>query len=81
MTTKTKQKTISFRMDEQKSNQLDTVAEYLGKDRTYVLNQAVDTALDIYTWQIKHIKEGLQELADGKIVPEKKWRESLKGKF
>jgi predicted transcriptional regulator len=81
MTTKTKQKTISFRMDEQKSSQLDTVAEYLGKDRTYVLNQAVDTALDIYAWQIKHIEEGLQELADGKIVPEKKWRESLKGKF
>jgi hypothetical protein len=30
-TQKTKQKTISFRMDEQKSNALDTVAEYLGE--------------------------------------------------
>jgi hypothetical protein len=28
----------------------------------------VDTALDIYAWQIEHIKQGLQDVADEKFV-------------
>ncbi len=78
---KTKKKTISFRVDEDKCETLDKVASSIGEDRTYLLNQAMNNILDIYTWQIDHIKQGVKEADAGKFVEERRWRNSLKGKF
>jgi len=77
----TQKTTISFRTEKNKCETLDTVAEYLDTDRTHVLNQAIDNILDIYAWQIEHIKQGVAEADAGIFVEEKKWKQSLKGKF
>ena len=78
---KTKKKTISFRVDEDKCEALDKLALSIGEDRTYLLNQAMNNILDIYTWQIEHIKQGVKEADAGKFAEERQWRNSLKGKF
>ncbi len=78
---KTKKKIISFRADEDKCKALDKVALSIGEDRTYLLNQAMNNILDVYTWQIKHIEQGVKEADAEKFVNEKQWRKSLKGKF
>jgi len=75
------QKTISFRTESDRCQALDNVAEYLGTDRTHILNQAIDNILDIYAWQLEHAKQGVAEAEAGIFVEEKKWRQSLKGKF
>ena len=50
--------TITFRMDAEKRAFLDALAVEMERDRTYLLNQAVDAYLEMHQWQIKHIEEG-----------------------
>ncbi len=78
---KTKKKTISFRANEDKCEALDKLALSIGENRTYILNQAINNILDIYAWQIEHIKQGIKEADAEKFINEKQWRQSLKGKF
>ena len=58
-------KQLSFRTDPKKIKALDKVAEALDRDRSYVLNQAVDAYLDVYRWQVKHIEEAVTQADAG----------------
>jgi predicted transcriptional regulator len=53
--------TISFRLESDKREALDAVAAALDRDRSYILNQAIDAYLDVQRWQIKHIREGIRQ--------------------
>jgi predicted transcriptional regulator len=61
-------KTITFRMDAQKVKQLDAYAEQDERDRSYLLNEAVDRYLEVRQFQIARIKEGLRQAAAGNVV-------------
>lgn len=52
-------------MDNDKRVILDTIAAGLDRDRTYVLNEAVDLYLEVYQWQIAEIKAGVAEADAG----------------
>ena len=60
--------TISFRLDSEKISALDQLADSLERDRTYLLNQAVDSYLDVQQWQLEQIKAGITEADAGKVV-------------
>jgi predicted transcriptional regulator len=60
--------TISFRLDAQKVRALDTLAESLERDRSYLLNEAVDAYLDVQRWQMEQIEAGLRQANAGKLV-------------
>jgi predicted transcriptional regulator len=52
---------ITFRLENEKRVILDTIAAGLDRDRTYVLNEAVDLYLEVYQWQIAEIEAGVAE--------------------
>lgn len=60
--------TITFRLDAEKKKALDTIATGLDRDRTYVLNEAVRSYIEIYRWQVAHIEEGLRQARAGEFV-------------
>jgi predicted transcriptional regulator len=60
--------TISFRLDPKKVSALDTLAEALDRDRSYLLNEAVTAYLDVQQWQIEQIKEGLRQADSRRLV-------------
>jgi predicted transcriptional regulator len=60
--------TISFRMDTEKRETLDGVASALDRDRTYILNEAIDAYLDVHKWQMEHIRRGLQQADAGEFA-------------
>jgi RHH-type rel operon transcriptional repressor/antitoxin RelB len=62
--------TISFRLETQKKQALDAVATVLDRDRSYVLNEAIDAYLDVQRWQIEHIKEGIRQADAGEFASE-----------
>jgi len=73
--------TITFRLDADKREALDAIAEVADRDRSYVLNEAIDAYLDVHQWQIEHIKKGLRQAEAGQFAAEKevarafaKWR-------
>jgi predicted transcriptional regulator len=63
-----RKKTITFRVDAKKKKTLDAIAAGMVRDRSYVLNEAIDNYLDIYQWQTEHIKEGLRQAKAGKFA-------------
>jgi predicted transcriptional regulator len=60
--------TISFRLDSDKLEALDMIAKALERDRTFVLNEAVRSYLDIQKWQIEHIKSSLHQAEAGELI-------------
>jgi predicted transcriptional regulator len=75
-------KTISFRLEPQKLAALDTLAKAQTRDRTFLLNEAVDAYLDVQRWQIEHIREGLRQATAGMGADHEevraKWRRRLR---
>ena len=63
--------TITLRLDTEKKEALDAIAEVTDRDRSYVLNQAIEAYLDAHQWQIQHIQKGLRQAQAGQFASEK----------
>jgi len=73
--------TISFRLDSEKVEALDVLAKALDRDRTYLLNEAVEAYLDVQQWQLDHLKASIQQADAGRLMDHRevkkmasKWR-------
>jgi len=61
-------KTVTFRMETGKVKQLDAYAEQDRRDRSYLLNEAVDRYLEVRQLQVARIEEGIRQAAKGKLM-------------
>ena len=61
-------KTISFRTDAKKVKALDALASMEDRDRSYLLNQAVDNYLDLQLYHIELIEKGVRQADAGELV-------------
>jgi len=59
---------VTFRIPAQKRTELDRIAGESLRDRSFVLNEAVDAYLDAKHWQIAHIEKGLKDAKDGRFA-------------
>ena len=62
---------LTVRVPSETKEALDAIAEALDRDRSYVVNDALNSYIEIQRWQIEHIKKGLREAKAGRFVPEK----------
>lgn len=60
--------TITFRVDARKKKTLDAIAADMVRDRSFVLNEAIDSYLEVHEWQVAHIKEGLRQAVAGEFA-------------
>ena len=63
-------KTISFRIPSDTVESLDELAESMDRDRSHVLNEAVEHYLQLNEHHIKLIKKGLRAAERGDFVPD-----------
>ena len=61
-------KTISFRISSEAVDTLDALAETMDRDRSYLLNEAVERYLELNEYHIQLIKKGLRAAKEGKLV-------------
>jgi predicted transcriptional regulator len=61
-------RTVSFRIPTDKVESLDELAEIMDRDRSHVLNEAVENYLRLNEHHIKLIKKGLRAAEEGKLV-------------
>jgi RHH-type rel operon transcriptional repressor/antitoxin RelB len=61
---------ITIRIQPEIRKALDGIAVALDRDRTYVVNQALEAYIDVHEWQIDHIRQGLREANAGKFASE-----------
>jgi predicted transcriptional regulator len=75
-------KTVSFRLSADKVAELEALGKAQVRDRTFLLNEAVDAYLDVQRWQIAHIEESIRQADSGmgKLHQEvvAKWRRRLR---
>lgn len=56
---------ITFRIDSEKKLALEAIAKGINRDRSYVLNEAIDAYLEMHQWQIAEIHKGIAEADAG----------------
>jgi predicted transcriptional regulator len=61
-------KTVSFRADSRKVEALDQLASVYDRDRSYLLNEAVDNYLDLQQYHIELIEKGIRQADAGELV-------------
>ena len=66
--------TISFRLDSRKVAALDALSGYMDRDRSYLLNEAVRSYLELQQWQLDEIRAGLADADAGRVVDQRKMR-------
>jgi predicted transcriptional regulator len=63
-------RTISFRLPTEAVETLDELAKSVDRDRSYLLNEAVEHYLRLNEHHIKLIKKGLRAAERGDFVPD-----------
>jgi RHH-type rel operon transcriptional repressor/antitoxin RelB len=61
-------KTITFRLPEEKLQELDSVAEIQQRDRSFVINEAVTQYLSLHEYHRELIEEGIREADAGEMI-------------
>jgi predicted transcriptional regulator len=61
-------RTISFRIDSEKVAQLDLIAKALDRDRSYLLNEAVESYLSEQRRFAAMVEEGLEASRKGELI-------------
>jgi predicted transcriptional regulator len=64
--------TVSFRIDETRKARIDRIAAIQDRDRSYIINEALDAYLTLMDWQTEHIQEGLRQAENGEFADEEK---------
>jgi predicted transcriptional regulator len=62
--------TMTVRIDDETREALEAIATSLDRDRSYVVNQALNAYVETHRWQVEHIRQGLREANAGKFVSE-----------
>lgn len=63
-------KSISVRIDDSKLQLLDQLAACMDRDRSYLLNEAIDDYLDVQQWQLAGIDQAIAEADAGHFATE-----------
>lgn len=62
--------TVTFRLAPEKRTALDEIADGIDRDRTYVLNEAIDLYLELHRWQVAHILDGIKQADAEEFSPD-----------
>jgi predicted transcriptional regulator len=72
---------ISLRIEEGKIEELDQLAQVTHRDRSFLINEAIENYLEVQKWQVEHIKAAIQQADGGNFASEsdvesvlKKWQ-------
>ena len=75
--------TLTFRANRKKVKALDRLAQALDRDRSYLLNEAVDQYLSVHEYHLRQIREGLAQARAGKLIDYEQvkadWKKRLAG--
>ena len=64
----TTHRTISFRIASEKVDELDALAKSMDRDRSYLLNEAIDGYLKYQRYFVAEVNKGIEEADQGKLV-------------
>lgn len=69
---------VSIRIDEEKIEELNGLARANKRDRSFIINEAIDLYLDMNKWQIERIKTAVKQADQGKFSTASELSETIK---
>ena len=63
--------TLSFRTNKDKKAALDAIAASIKRDRSFVINEAIQNYIELNAWQVQHIQYGIEQADAGEFASEK----------
>jgi predicted transcriptional regulator len=69
---------ISVRIPSKKVDQLERLAKATDRPRSWHIEQALDSYLDVQAWQIAQIEKSMAEMDAGKGIPHEKIKKELR---
>jgi predicted transcriptional regulator len=67
-------KSVTFRLDDDKLQFLDGLATTIDRDRSYLLNEAVENYIELHQWQVNEIRKAIAEADAGDFATEEEVR-------
>jgi predicted transcriptional regulator len=64
---------VTFRIEKDRVAMLDELGQSCDRDRSYLMNQAVEEFLARQRWQIEEVKRALAEAKEGKFLTEEEF--------
>ncbi len=61
---------ITVRLEAAKRAELDELARTTSRDRSFLVNEAIDAYLAVHRWQIAYIQQGLRQAEAGEFASE-----------
>ncbi len=72
---------VSLRIEDKTIDEIDRLARATKRDRTFIINEAIDAYLSVHQWQLDRIDKSLAQADHGKFASQnalgkvlKKWR-------
>jgi predicted transcriptional regulator len=60
--------TLTVRVEAETRESIDAIAEATNRDRSFVINEALSAYVEIYRWQVEHIRAAIREADAGRFV-------------
>ena len=70
--------TLTVRVESATRESIDAIAEATNRDRSFVINEALSAYIDVYRWQVEHIRAAIAEADAGRFVPEAEVRQRIR---
>lgn len=74
-------KAFSLRLPEETENKLELLAKSTGRTKSFIALSAIEEYIDLQSWQVEAIQEGLEQIKKGEVVShdeiEKEWKNRL----
>lgn len=62
------EKTISFRANADKIDALDALAAAQDRPRSYLINEAITSYIELHAYHDALVRKGLEEMREGRVV-------------
>ncbi len=72
------EKTISFRAVAETIEELDTLAAAQDRPRSYLINEAIASYIELHAYQDALVRKGLEELRTGRVISHEEVVKGLK---
>jgi predicted transcriptional regulator len=69
--------TVTVQLDQDTLESVDLIATTTNQERSEVVSQALKAYIELFQWQVEHIREGVRQADAGEFVPEEEVRRVL----
>jgi RHH-type rel operon transcriptional repressor/antitoxin RelB len=60
---------FSFRVKNELKEKLDSLSEATQRSKSFLATEALERYVELESWQIAHIKEGMRQAEEGLVLP------------